>query len=482
MIAPSADSSGRVASGRAVADARWLALHLGPNERRAIVGLGDLAALLIGLMIGLSVREIGIDLQPAFVLPPLLWIGTLFAAWLLFAPAFDAYSQSRVNVPYASAMASGQAALATVIAYFLIPYVTAPLLNSRLVMLVFAITTIGLIGAWRIAFGFLLGRLAVARTVLVVGAGWAAQTLAQAIESSGSGFALAGFIDLERDEVTAHDRRVLGGRRDLPTLLTSRRVTDLVVADDSRLPGDLVKAVVTAYEAGIYVHTMASLYEQLTGRIPVEHVGDDWAGAMPRIERHAGLGALTKRTFDICAGVIGLVALAAFYPFIALAIRLDSRGPVLYRQQRVGHRGRLFDVWKFRSMVDHAEPDGQARWATRGDPRVTRVGRFLRAARIDELPQIWNVVRGEMSVVGPRPERPTFVAELERTIPFYRARLLVRPGLTGWAQIKYRYGSSAEDALVKLQYDLYYVKHRSLWLDALIVVKTVPVVLRLAGR
>jgi exopolysaccharide biosynthesis polyprenyl glycosylphosphotransferase len=321
------------------------------------------------------------------------------------------------------------------------------------------------------------------RSVLVVGAGGPAQTIARAISESGDGFRLVGLVD-DRAEARqpGEDPMVLGGRADLGRLIEGRGVTDVVVSEPSRMHGDLVKAVMRAYESGVYVHPMASLYEQLTGRIPVEHVGDDWTGALPQIERLAGLGALVKRLFDLTVGTVGFACLLLLSPIVGLAIRMDSPGPVFYSQERVGYRGRVFRVWKFRSMVEGAEADGRAVWARPSDPRVTRVGRFLRRTRLDELPQVLNVLRGEMSAVGPRPERPEFVAELERTIPFYRARLLVKPGLTGWAQIKYRYGASAGEALVKLQYDLYYVKHRSLLLDALIVAKTAPVILRLAGR
>ena len=164
-------------------------------------------------------------------------------------------------------------------------------------------------------------------------------------------------------------------------------------------------------------------------------------------------------------------------PFVALAIYLESPGPIFYSQGRVGRAGRTFQLIKLRSMVPDAEQDGQARWAEEKDKRVTRVGRFLRRTRLDELPQCLNVLRGEMSLIGPRPERPEFVTRLQKRIPFYRSRLAVRPGLTGWAQVNYHYGSSVEDALVKLQYDLYYIKHKSLYLDLLILLKTIGVVL-----
>jgi lipopolysaccharide/colanic/teichoic acid biosynthesis glycosyltransferase len=185
---------------------------------------------------------------------------------------------------------------------------------------------------------------------------------------------------------------------------------------------------------------------------------------------------------DLALGAALLVLLLVLLPVIALAIRLDSPGPVFYRQERVGRHGRRFFVYKLRSMQQDAERDGEAQWAAPGDPRVTRVGRWLRRARLDELPQVLNVVRGEMSLVGPRPERPQFVEQLQRDIPFYRTRFAARPGLTGWAQINYGYGSTVEDALIKLQYDLYYLKHQSPWFDLVILLRTVAVVLRLKGQ
>ena len=170
------------------------------------------------------------------------------------------------------------------------------------------------------------------------------------------------------------------------------------------------------------------------------------------------------------------------FPFVTIAIRLDSRGPIFYRQTRVGKAGENFQLLKLRSMIPEAETDGKARWADPADRRITRVGRLLRRTRLDELPQLYNVLKGEMSLIGPRPERPEFVVKLEKAIPFYRARLAVRPGLTGWAQTRFTYGSSVEDSLVKLQYDLYYIKHLSLYLDLLIFLGTFGVILSLRGR
>jgi lipopolysaccharide/colanic/teichoic acid biosynthesis glycosyltransferase len=237
------------------------------------------------------------------------------------------------------------------------------------------------------------------------------------------------------------------------------------------------------YEDGVPVVPMNLLYEQITGRVPVEHIGDHWYVALPVDPR----GATTpyrgvKRVLDVLLALAGLIVTAPLFPLISLAILLDSGRPILYAQDRVTQGGRVFRLLKFRSMVQGAEQEGRAEWAARDDPRRTRVGRLLRRVHLDELPQLINILRGDMSFIGPRPERPEFVAQLQQQIPFYRLRLAVRPGLGGWAQVNFGYGSSVEDALVKLQYDLYYIKHQSLSLDLLILLKSIGLVLSMRGR
>jgi exopolysaccharide biosynthesis polyprenyl glycosylphosphotransferase len=227
---------------------------------------------------------------------------------------------------------------------------------------------------------------------------------------------------------------------------------------------------------------MQLLYEEVLGRVPVEHLGNKWL-PLP-FWNHASTPTfyrLVKRLVDIALGLAGLLILALLFPFVALAIKLESRGPVFYRQERLGRGGKSFQITKFRSMVTNAEQQGKAVWATRDDPRITRVGKLLRRTRLDEFPQVLSVLKGDMSIIGPRPERQQFVDQLQEEIPFYRARLSVKPGLTGWAQVKYRYGSTKEDALVKLQYDLYYIKHQSLLLDLLIILRTIKVMLAFKG-
>ena len=225
------------------------------------------------------------------------------------------------------------------------------------------------------------------------------------------------------------------------------------------------------------------MYENLTNKIAVEHVGSNWGIVFP-VEHYRSpiLHDVLVRAVDIVSGLIGLVICGAVIPGLMLANRfLGSPGPLFYSQMRVGKGGKLFRIYKFRSMVTDAERAG-AKWCTEDDPRITKVGNFIRRTRIDELPQFMNVLIGEMSLIGPRPERPEFVTLLSESIPFYRARHAVKPGLTGWAQVMYRYGASTEDSLIKLQYDLYSIKHRGPALDLRIFAKSFKTILTAAGR
>jgi len=351
--------------------------------------------------------------------------------------------------------------------------------------------------AWRSAYPRLLSARRFARRALVVGAGRAGQMVLEALREQGDGaYQVVGFVDDDAAKwgqavgwrkgslADARDPgpRVLGDRHALRELIAEHGVTTLVLAITHEVDGDLLAALLDCLELGVEIVPMAVLYEQLTGRVPAEHIGESWYVAMP-ID-HPGTGVVwpaVKRLMDVLLASVGLVLFGVALPFIALAIYVDSPGPIFYTQERVGKGGRVFRAYKLRSMVPNAE-NGGAVWAQKNDPRVTRVGRLLRKAHIDEFPQFLNILKGEMSAVGPRPERPEFVEELAREIPFYRVRHAVKPGMAGWGLVKQGYGASKEDALLKLQYDLYYIKHQSLWLDLIILLRTVVDTLTLRGR
>jgi sugar transferase (PEP-CTERM system associated) len=231
---------------------------------------------------------------------------------------------------------------------------------------------------------------------------------------------------------------------------------------------------------GVSFDHLASVYEQYTGKIAVDNLRPSWLIFSEGFKK-SRIQTAMKRLLDVSTAAVGFVLALPLMALTAIAIKLTSHGPVLYHQSRVGRRGRVFTVHKFRSMRQDAESGTGAVWARANDSRVTRVGRLLRRTRLDELPQLWNVLIGDMSIVGPRPERPEFVSSLTRQIPFYGQRHIVRPGLTGWAQVRYTYGASVEDAMEKLQYDLFYIKNMSIGLDLFVLAKTVKTVLTGSG-
>jgi exopolysaccharide biosynthesis polyprenyl glycosylphosphotransferase len=476
------------------------------SERRLVLMALDLLAVNGALLLALALRP-GYGLDGTLVLRHPFWFLLLSLLWLLIAQTFDAYDLRVAGRFSSSAVAVLKAGLITTGMYLLIPYVTPALPTSRSALLAFPLLAVGALLAGRGLYRVVLNQPALCRRALIIGAGWAGRTIAEALAEHGDGtYQVVGFVDDDpaklgrgawepgsKEEFTPapqHPRSgsapapplVLGNRYSLPALIRQHRVDTLILAITHNVNGDLLQILMDCLELGVEIVPMPVLYEQLTGRVPVEHVGSNWYVAMPiRHPLTRTFNRMIKRAMDIVLASLGLLLMAPFFPLIALAIYLDSPGPIFYTQERVGEGGRVFKVYKFRSMVPDAEK-GRAVWARENDPRVTRVGRLLRKTHIDEFPQFLNILKGEMSAVGPRPERPEFVEELAREIPFYRVRHAVKPGMAGWALVKYGYASSKEDALVKLQYDLFYIKHWSPWLDLVILLKTAVDTLTLRGR
>ena len=370
--------------------------------------------------------------------------------------------------------ASGAASIVLAILFLLVPSLVlgGGTFVSSIILFVVAIL------AWRLFFLY-LGRLAhMQERLLIIGTGPTARKVArQVLHQHDFGYRIVGFIDDDPAMVgrSVVNPRVIGTAADIGRLVREHQVDRIVVGMSDRrgkLPlGELLQAKL----AGVRVEETETIYERLTGKILLDELKPSWLIFSDGF-RARRLTRFAKRLADLCLSSVGLVAASPLMALTALAIRLDSEGPVVYAQERVGEKGRLFTLYKFRSMRTDAER-GTPVWAKDDDDRVTRVGRVIRVTRLDELPQLWNVMRGDMSFVGPRPERPFFVEQLAAAIPFYRHRHAVKPGVTGWAQVKYRYGSSIEDAREKLRYDLYYVKHLSVVFDLTIVFDTVKVIL-----
>jgi sugar transferase (PEP-CTERM system associated) len=341
------------------------------------------------------------------------------------------------------------------------------------------LTSLGLlliaVPAFRLAFEGLTRDPHLKENVLIVGTGPLARTVAEQILAQHDfAYRIAGFVD-DAPSVSRSDPLVLGSTADLPRLVARHHVNRIVVSLTDRRGKLPTAELLHAKLSGVRVEDAATTYERITGKILTDGIKPSWLifsdGFCP--SRGTRIG---KRAFDLVLALVGIVVAAPLMLLTAIAVRLDSPGPVLYRQDRVGENGRVFTLSKFRSMRADAE-SGTPIWAKEKDDRVTRVGRFIRRARLDELPQLWSVLRGDMSFVGPRPERPFFVEQLAAAIPFYMERHAVKPGVTGWAQVKYRYGSSIEDATEKLRYDLYYIKHLSIVFDLTIMIDTVKVIL-----
>lgn len=343
---------------------------------------------------------------------------------------------------------------------------------------------IALVIGWRLTFEWLNRRVGPRERIILVGTNPACVALARELyERKELGVEIVGFIDIDPERVGTPilNPGVIGTIDDIPAIVRDRSVDRVVVSlSDARGRLHMDRLLETKVKHGVSFDHLASVYEEYTGKIAVENLRPSWLVFSSGFRRTRSTRAI-KRAFDVVVSAAMFVVALPVMVLVALAVKATSRGPVLYRQNRVGEGGRVFEIYKFRSMRADAEAETGAVWARPGDPRVTPIGRFLRRSRLDELPQLWNVLRGDMSFVGPRPERPEFVAQLTEQIPFYGVRHFVRPGLTGWAQVRYAYGASVEDSLEKLQYDLFYIKHLSLTLDLYVLVETVKIVLLQRG-
>ncbi len=466
------------------------------SERRAFLMFTDLLAINATLLFSLWQRPEYQHAFPDIIFRRFYWWVFLSLVWLLVAYAVDAYDL-RVSSRFSSSfVAVAKAVVITCVVYILVPFLSPTLPSARRYLFILPLMMLSLAMVGRGFYIVALTQPLFRHRVLIVGAGWAGRTIAEVLAGWGDGtYQVVGFVDDNPSkrqvtlQVPGRDGQpvsrtvpVLGNRHTLPTLIQRYHITTLVMAITNEVPGELLQILTDCLELGVEIVPMPVLYEELTGRVPVEHVGENWYVAMPiQHPLTRPFNRFVKRSLDIVLASLGLLVLIPLTPLIALAIYLDSPGPIFYTQERVGQGGRIFKAYKFRSMVPNAEA-GRAMWAQENDPRVTRVGRWLRKTHLDEFPQFLNILKGEMSAVGPRPERPEFVRELSREIPFYRVRHAVKPGMAGWALVKHGYASSKEDALVKLQYDLYYIKHWSPWFDFVILIKTIVDALTFRGR
>ncbi len=457
----------------------WTSQHrpsLAISERRLLLLFMDMAVILF-IGFALSWDRYGPGDFPGIALP-------LAVVWVLIGQVMGIYDLAIAARPRQCFLGLTRTA-ATFGLGLTVLFIAYPFVISRPKILMLAIGAPIMVGIWRAGYIRFFGAIHFQRRVLVIGAGAAASTLLGAIHRHpGHGISVVGLLDDNPQKIGAfvHGIPVLGDSSRMWPIVSEERVEEVVLAINQPPSESVLQSLGACYEHSIAVSPMPLLYEEVTGQVPVEFMGPHWIGSVQLGRTGGGISVAVKRLVDIVFSGTAILLTLPFTLLIALIIKLSSRGPVFHRQERIGLHGKPFQIVKFRTMRMNAERPGEAIWATQSDPRVTGVGRWLRKTHLDELPQLFLVVKGDMSLVGPRPERPQFDRNLEESIPLYRARYSVRPGLTGWAQLNYPYGASVEDALAKLRYDLFYVKHKGLILDTSILTRTLTRFTWMRGR
>lgn len=455
------------------------------NPRRSALVLVEHVMIVLAVAVAALIR-FGF---PGYVLEgsaAVLWRASLIAAVLQvclhYCDLYDLRTLSdRRDLFTGLLQALGAASVVLAFLYYWIP----ELIIGRGVFVLATSLIVLLVGGWRIAFEWLSLRVGPVERLLIVGTNPAAVGLARELfeRRQELGVELVGFVDADpaRVGMPILNPGVIGTVSEIPQIVRERRADRVVVSlSDARGKLSMDELLAMKLNQGVRFDHLASVYEQYTGKIAVENLRPSWMIFSAGFRKSRVLST-AKRAFDLALASVGLLLALPVMLLVALAIRATSPGPVLYHQRRVGKDGKPFTVHKFRSMRVGAEAASGAVWASMGDPRVTTIGRLLRRTRLDEVPQLWNVLTGDMSFVGPRPERPEFVAGLAEQIPFYGQRHVVRPGLTGWAQVRHSYGASVEDSVEKLQYDLFYIKHMSFAFDLFIVLETIKTVLVRSG-
>jgi exopolysaccharide biosynthesis polyprenyl glycosylphosphotransferase len=459
-----------------------------PREQRTILIIGDLIVSVMALLGGLyfwGQKDSWLNFSWNFLkIRVEIWFYFLPLIWIIFM--VELYDLHRAKNLRQTISGIAIAVMAGLFLYALIYLISPPNSLPRLGVGVFLIFTSILTFLWRLAYIQIFTAQAFIRRVLIIGAGKAADTIIQAYRVlRPQPFFLVGLMDDDPKKIgeKLDNYPILAGNDRLLEIIESEGITEIVISISGKMEGKTFQSILDAQECGVEVVPMPAVYEELLGRVPIHHLESDWL--IRSFINEASVGGFYeagKRMLDILGGLVGLFIYAVLYPIVAIVILLESGRPVMYKQMRSGKGGKEYVMYKFRTMCKDAEKDGKVQLTQEKDNRITRFGTFLRRTHIDELPQFLNVVRSEMSLVGPRSERPEWIAEFQQQIPFYRARLLVKPGITGWAQVNYSYYATVEEMGVKLEYDLYYIKHRNMLMDMMILLRTFTQVIAFRGR
>jgi sugar transferase (PEP-CTERM system associated) len=445
--------------------------------KNMILVFGDIVIGLLSFYVGFWVRFYYGDAFPLSQYAPLLPRAIAFSMCIIFISfLMDLYGigkgEGRKAV-FLKILFTGVFVFMTLAAfYYFIPFIHV----GRGILFIAVCVSIAMQSIWHITFSFGLKKIpGVAKNVLILGTGPIARTLGRLLDTTKNNLALAGYVNCVNEPVLVPREHVVGNGESLLDIAVKEKAHKIIVSLTERRGTFPVKDVLTCKLKGIEIIDGPSFYEQMSGKLLIENVNPSWF-IFSEGFRVTMFRKYFKRVFDIAIAIIGLGISLPFLFIIPILIKLDSRGPAILKQERLGEGEKIFTLYKFRTMIDGAEKNTGPVWSQENDNRITTLGKFLRKSRLDEIPQLFNVLQGDMSFIGPRPERSFFVETLKKQIPYYSERYCIKPGITGWAQVRYKYGDSVEDAIEKLKYDLYYIKHFSFFLDFLIILDTIKVI------
>ena len=452
------------------------------SERKVLLRVIDLFVVIcslhiIGLLFDMNYFLINVD----------QWFWSIFLAFyiLFFATVFELYDLQKASRITSTLQGVFYTGMFTSVAYLLTPFFTPALPDNRLQIFYFIATILISLMSWRSIYVKLFASSRFDKRIIIVADAVDAVEISNQLQAADPNYTIIGYINTDREIQMGHDDRITVLKVDEAIRkIKTENVSEIVVAsmNSAGITTKIYTWLIELVENGFSVREYSQVYEEMTDRVPVNFVGKDFYRYFPFARSNQNrLYQVYHRIFDILISIIGIVGFVIIVPLVLIGNLLANRGPLFYSQTRVGRNREQFEILKFRTMVTNAEMDG-AQFTVKKDVRVTMFGKFLRKTRLDEIPQFFNILRGEMSVIGPRPERPVFVKKLTEKIPFYETRHVVKPGLTGWAQVKSSYGETYDDHLRKLQYDLYYIKKRSIFLDIRILVKTLSTVFFLKGQ
>lgn len=451
--------------------------HFEISERKVLLRIVDVLIVCLSLFAFSNLSNFNyFRFEGQFVLK-LIVLGFYLLA---FGTVFEIYHLQNSESKFKTAKNLMLTTFFVVAFYLFTPIITPPLPENRLQILLFFLAIFISLFLWRLLYINLFASPRFYKRVLLIGDEFDADQIKDELQKFDPNYEVVGYYSREAQQ-TKHC--VEFDASQMQSLLKKNKVGEIIVTNSFKgVSSGLQKLLLPLLEKGYPIKSYAHVYEEVTNKVPVQHIGNDFYCYFPFSRNNQNrLYLLFHRSLDIFTSLIGLSLALPLLPFVLILNLIGNRGPLLYTQKRVGINGKKFKIYKLRSMIKNAEIYG-AQWAIKNDMRVTKFGKFLRKTRLDEIPQFINILNGDMSLIGPRPERPEFVKELAKKIPFYEIRNVVKPGLTGWAQVNAKYASSDEDTLEKLQYDLYYIKHRSVFMDLRIFVKTLSTVIFFRGQ